>query len=304
MSLQIEPLASGNTDGVIVRGITEARLREPGVADSLRQLWIERGLIVFKTEPSMSLHVALSAVFGELEHHPVKDLRAEGHPELITLAARPGDSATYVWQGETRASWIPWHTDLIYTPCLNHGGILRGLIIPDKGGITGFMDKIKVYQSLPDDLKARIEDLDVVYKMHFDMSLQKYGVDGEVLVGERSASLDKRIEREDIDFPPVVHPLVYTQIETGRKLLNLSPLFAEYVVGLSPEESDTLLRTLSRHILKEEFAYFHDWEPEDMVLWDNWRMLHTACGIDPMAARTMQRTTIAGDYAQGRPLAA
>ena len=282
MSFQIEPLASGNTDGVIVRGITEAVLKEPGVAQALRKLWIERGLIVFKTEPSTSLHVALSAVFGELEHHPVKALRNEGQPELITLAAKPGDSATYVWQGETRASWIPWHTDLIYTPRLNHGGILRGLVIPQKGGITGFMDKIKLYEALPDDLKTKIEGLEVVYKMHFD----------------------KRIASEDIDFPPVVHPLVYTQIETGRKLLNLSPLFAEYILGLPADDSDALLKTLSRHVLKQEFAYFHDWALEDMVLWDNWRMLHAACGIDPNAERTMQRTTIAGDYAQGRLLAA
>ncbi len=37
-----------------------------------------------------------------------------------------------------------------------------------------------------------------------------------------------------------------------------------------------------------------------MVLWDNWRMLHSARGIAPTDRRRMQRTTIAGDYALGR----
>jgi taurine dioxygenase len=40
-----------------------------------------------------------------------------------------------------------------------------------------------------------------------------------------------------------------------------------------------------------------------MVLWDNWRMLHSAEGVDPQATRWMRRTTIGGDYALGRKLA-
>jgi taurine dioxygenase len=37
-----------------------------------------------------------------------------------------------------------------------------------------------------------------------------------------------------------------------------------------------------------------------MVIWDNWRMLHSVSGMDPGFSRCMRRTTIAGDYGLGR----
>ncbi|MGB8365091.1 MAG: TauD/TfdA family dioxygenase [Rhizomicrobium sp.] len=37
----------------------------------------------------------------------------------------------------------------------------------------------------------------------------------------------------------------------------------------------------------------------DMLIWDNWRMLHSVTGMDPKYGRRMQRTTIKGDYGLG-----
>jgi taurine dioxygenase len=37
-----------------------------------------------------------------------------------------------------------------------------------------------------------------------------------------------------------------------------------------------------------------------MLLWDNWRMMHQACGCNPKHERVMHRTTIKGDYGFGR----
>jgi taurine dioxygenase len=37
-----------------------------------------------------------------------------------------------------------------------------------------------------------------------------------------------------------------------------------------------------------------------MVIWDNRRVLHHACGCDPKYDRLMHRTTIRGDYGLGR----
>jgi taurine dioxygenase len=38
----------------------------------------------------------------------------------------------------------------------------------------------------------------------------------------------------------------------------------------------------------------------DMLIWDNWRMLHCVSGSPPQNPRRMQRTTIKGDYGLGR----
>ena len=45
--------------------------------------------------------------------------------------------------------------------------------------------------------------------------------------------------------------------------------------------------------------YIHHWKPRDMVIWDNWRVLHSVNGCDPHYPRRMHRTTIKGDYGLG-----
>jgi taurine dioxygenase len=45
--------------------------------------------------------------------------------------------------------------------------------------------------------------------------------------------------------------------------------------------------------------YHHEWHETDMVLWDNWRVLHEACGSNPAEERVVHRTTIKGDYGLG-----
>jgi taurine dioxygenase len=46
-------------------------------------------------------------------------------------------------------------------------------------------------------------------------------------------------------------------------------------------------------------AYWHQWKPTDMVIWDNWRMLHAVEGCDAKYERRTVRTTIKGDYGLG-----
>ena len=50
----------------------------------------------------------------------------------------------------------------------------------------------------------------------------------------------------------------------------------------------------------KDLSYFHRWQPTDMVIWDNWRCLHSVSGMAPEHGRCMHRTTIAGDYGLGR----
>jgi taurine dioxygenase len=60
------------------------------------------------------------------------------------------------------------------------------------------------------------------------------------------------------------------------------------------------LREVVSYAIRPDLAYIHKWQEKDMVLWDNWRMLHSARGVPPGERRRMRRTTIAGDYALGR----
>ena len=62
------------------------------------------------------------------------------------------------------------------------------------------------------------------------------------------------------------------------------------------------LKDLANHIVDERHAYFHAWRKNDMVVWDNWRVLHSAKGVPLDCRRLAVRTTILGDYGHGRYL--
>jgi len=103
-------------------------------------------------------------------------------------------------------------------------------------------------------------------------------------------------------YPRCIHPMVYTQAETGRKVLNVSPGFADGIYEMGGPAGDALLAEVVSYCIDPAQTYFHEWRQDDMVLWDNWRTLHCAAGIDPDDTRLMERTSIHGDYAMGRNL--
>ena len=80
----------------------------------------------------------------------------------------------------------------------------------------------------------------------------------------------------------------------------LERIIAPHRMGLCNDEAVDLLQRLVAHTRKPEFHYFHQWQPGDMVLWDNWRAMHCATGTRPGVARVIHRTTIMGAATLGR----
>jgi taurine dioxygenase len=303
MTYRIEQLSPELGFGKIVRGLESADIAKESVRTELRRAWVNDGLLVFRDgEISDDFQVGLSLVFGPLERHPVREIQVEANPDLIRLTSVPGDSTWVEIDGEVGGAWLGWHSDLVYTDTINHGGLLRALQTTSRGGTTGFIDQIEAYARLPQAMKDRIEDLSVVYQMG-PLDSFPYAWKSKVRVVQLADHARKALQRIVPDFPPVAHPLVFAQPETGRKVLNLSPLFARHIEGMQNAEGEALLADLARHILDSP-AYHHRWTLGEMVLWDNWRMLHSVTLAPVDETRVMQRTTIAGDYALGRKLSA
>jgi taurine dioxygenase len=193
-----------------------------------------------------------------------------------------------------------WRRDLIYADKINHGGVLRALKPSREGGLTGFLDQADAYDRLSGELKHRVQGLHVVYQMTtYDQNL--YSTQSRVRMVRRSEALKSLLERRDTDFPPVLHPLVFTHPESGRTILNFSPGHAIRVHELSSSEGHELLQALADHLFQCP-SYPHRWTTDEMVLWDNWRMLHMVSLVPSGEERIMQRTTISGDYGLGRKL--
>jgi taurine dioxygenase len=300
-SYEVAPLGPDVPFGAIVSGLTLADLDDPAVRGSLFDLWIDRGVLLFRVENTADMHIRLSECFGQLERHVFPETWVDGRPELVKVKYYPDDGSVYEIDGELRGGWLPWHSDLVYTDTINRGGILRPMKLPASLGMTGLIDQIAAYDRLPDALKARIEGLHVVYAMDLNSANHKFGRPEQIRFVRGAKSFNKIVRRE-YEYPRILHPMVYVQGKSGRKVLNVSPAFALGIYEIGGPEGDDLLREVVSHCIDPALAYFHTWREGDMLLWDNWRTLHCATGVPVDQTREMHRTTISGDYALGQKL--
>src|SRR6202044_927890 len=71
MHFKVEQLPGRPEFGAIVRDLAPESLSEPATRKALYDLWIDRGVIVFKNMEGINTHLELSSVFGEPEEHPL-----------------------------------------------------------------------------------------------------------------------------------------------------------------------------------------------------------------------------------------
>jgi taurine dioxygenase len=90
----------------------------------------------------------------------------------------------------------------------------------------------------------------------------------------------------------VNHPLVSTHPETGRRALYLGRRRNAYIAGLPLAESEALLDELWSYATRDELAWGHQWQPGDVVLWDNRSTMHRRDSFDPTSRRILYRTQI------------
>jgi taurine dioxygenase len=297
-AFEVAPLEGNPAFGAQVSGLQLESLADSAVRKSLYDLWVEKGVLVFRGVSGADFQIELSRCFGDLMEHVAREARS-ARRELATAHYKPAEDSIWEVDGEQRGNWLPWHTDTFYKDQINRGGMLRPIVLPSRLGLTGFIDKIAAYEALPDDLKKRVEGLEVIYKFNFDYDKQKFATTRRVRPLRHSPGVLSIHARAD-DFPRVLHPIVFTHKELGRKAFNVSPSMAIGIKGMENEEGDALLREVIKYGVDERRAYYHTWRLDDMVLWDNWRVLHSATGGPADEVRWLERTTIAGDYGYGR----
>ncbi len=246
--------------------------------------------------------VAVSNLIGPLKEHPVPTMtRTDGDnlPGVIEFSQRPDNGDIVEIGGKRLLHWLPWHFDHCYNDQLNRGAALRALNIAPEGGLTGFVDGIELYQALPEAMRRAAEALKVIYKLNLINADMRFGLPG----GFRaiSSSGDSRAATaHSARMPRSVHPMVWTR-DSGEKVLHVTPWMAEGIEGREDAEGDALLEAICQEVnaLAASRAYHHAWQPDQVLVWDNWRLLHSVNGSPDSHVRTMQRTTILGDYGLG-----
>ncbi len=307
--IRIRELRDDLSFGAVVEGVTLANLRDSDTRSRLEALFYERGMIVFSgVEPTSAMQVAISTVFGPLKDHPttttgrtdtdlapgVIDMHYKPNPDRI----EDGEGLVEI-DGKPVARFSPWHFDHCYQDELNRAGVLRAPINAPHGGRTGFADGIDLYHAFPQELRDRLDHLNIIYTLDTRLTKMRFGVN---FIPLTEYSSTPALLKEAATFPRAIHPAVWTR-PSGQKVLHFAPWMAEGIEGHEDAAGDALFeevcQTLNR-IATGRHVYFHDWKETDMVIWDNLRMLHSVEGCDAQYERRTLRTTIRGDYGLGR----
>ena len=243
---------------------------------------LEHHVLVFRDlRITPQQQVDFSRRFGPLQIHVLRQFQLPGHPEILVVSnikenGQPiglGDAGHY------------WHSDLSYKELPSLGSMLHAQELPSEGGDTLFANQHLAWERLPAALKNAVAGLKAEH--HY---LAKYAE-----LQQRNPWRPNLTPEQIAEVKPVVHPVVRTHPETGRKALFVSEHFTTRIVDVPEDESRALLDELFRLSTLPELVYRHRWQPHDMVFWDNRSVTHLAAGCPDHLRRRLNRTTIEGD---------
>lgn len=271
LRLDLAPLSP--VIGAEVHGVDLAAPIDDELHEELHRALLEWKVLFFRDQDlDRERHRAFAESWGALERHPFFEYVHPGQDDahVVRLAK---DATAGGAENE-------WHADLTWHERPSFGAVLRAVEVPGLGGDTLWADAGAAYDGLPGEVRERIDGMVAVHDWRNTFGL--------AMPPEDMAALHEQ-------FPPVEHPIVRVHPETGRRTLFVNPFFTDHVVGLSPRESDDLLRRLYRQFTRPEFQCRFRWAPGSVALWDNRSCQHYASSDYAPQRRVMDRISIAGD---------
>jgi taurine dioxygenase len=248
----------------------------------LHKAHLDHHLLVFRDQRiTPQQQVDFSRRFGPLQIHVLRNFQLPSNPEVLIISniiedGKPiglGDAGHF------------WHSDLSYVETPSLGSMLHAQELPAEGGDTLFANMHLAHDTLPAALRNAVQG---------ERAEHSYLTQYEEL-RRRSAFRPALTQAQIDEVKPVVHPVVRTHPETGRKALFVSEHFTTRMVGIPEDESRALLAELFAHSVLPEHVYRHRWVPHDLVFWDNRSLMHLAAGTPAHLRRKLYRTTIEGD---------
>lgn len=246
----------------------------------IEQAWYDHLVILIRGQDiTIDQQRAFSARFGPLS---IRSRKRGATPEaaeyggdvmLVTNVRKDGKPIGSLPDGE-----MMFHSDTPYfeRPC--KATVLYAIEVPSRGGNTLFGNSYKAAETLPDEIKRKLDGLKA-------MQVYEHGT---------TIKLKDRYDREN--FPHYAHPIFRRHSETGKSSLFVSELMTEEIIGLPSDESDQILNLLFAHQRKPELIYEHVWQPGDLIIWDNRCTIHARTDFPSEERRMLRRLTIQDDH--------
>ncbi len=272
----ITPLSSHT--GAEVRGVDLTQPIDTALRERLNAAFIDHSVLVFRDQ-RLSPQQLLEAVqlFGDVLPQHNTRFALPDCPQIHYISNQDSypDGKRYI-PGEG------YHTDHSNAAEPPKATVLHAVQLPDRGGDTQFVNMHRAYVDLPQATRERIEDLSAIHVYQSRHSERKLMALSDTA---RAAVPDA-----------VLHPLVRTHPESGRKSIYLNPIRIEGIVGMQERDALSLLDELLTHATQPQYEYRHQWREGDMVMWDNRCLLHKANGdYDMSQVRYLYRIMLKGD---------
>lgn len=243
------------------------------IASEIRRAWFDHLALFFRGQQLTDddlLH--FTSRFGDPEDAPtpapeVKKQKYD-HPYIAVISNVIENGSAIGALGNDEAVW---HSDMSYNPMPPSASLLYALEVPPAGGETGVSNMYQALETLPADLRARLNGLTILHDGGYDATGRKRG-------DSKSAS----------------HPVVRTHPETGCNALYLGRRPYARINELPPDESEALLNTLWDHAKQPQFSWHHSWRVGDILVWDNRCTMHHRNAFDPTSRRIMHRGQVKG----------
>src|SRR5258705_2434407 len=210
---------TGAALGADIEGVDLSRQLSADTMDAIKEAWGDHLVLRFRGQRlDDDRLMRFSAHFGELDLAPViaaarvkaadgTEVEAvEEGPRYVSVISNIIEHGKAI--GALGAYESIWHTDMSYNPEPPCASALYAIEVPPSGGDTGFANMYLAYETLPEELRRRVEGR----LCRHDASRNSAG---ELRRGFAEVS-DPR------QAPGADHPIIRTHPVTGRKTIFLA----------------------------------------------------------------------------------
>ncbi|WP_420639530.1 TauD/TfdA dioxygenase family protein [Candidatus Poriferisocius sp.] len=262
--------------GVALTGIDLRGPISEAAAQTIRDALFQHCVLIIRgqmLEPDH--HLRLAGLFGEpfLPYYYAANA-LDGYPEIAVVPNF----------GKAKAPAEAWHTDWSHMSTPPTVSIAVGHVIPDYGGDTMFSNQYAAYDRLSDGMKALLSGRRATFVGSRPVKPQKMAGTADTLPASARETVINH------------HPIAREHPGTNRTALYLNRPGGAMVAleGFTEHESLPILQFLYDQSVTPDNVYRHQWQPGDVVCWDNRCAMHYGVHDYGDMERTLHRITVGG----------
>jgi alpha-ketoglutarate-dependent taurine dioxygenase len=250
--LEVRDLHPGFGSEIV--GLDSSQPIDGDTARALRRVFDERGLVLVR-DPDLSLGFQTELSYTLIGKEP---------PVATSEGPDRSKDPYYVSNKEPKGGApfgrLLFHSDGMWLERPFELLSLYGVHVEPPVTPTSFVSAVNAWNTLPDDLRSRLEGLHVEHG--HDATYGRDEDDPDVLVST--------FDEEESTITSIAH----THPRTGATMLYASQMMTKRIVELPGEEGEALLEEVFEHLYSPANVLEHVWREGDLVLWDNIALQH------------------------------